>query len=207
MPVRTGRKARRGSDGLTAPDHRRLFAVDRFGRHDDNVAVRPARLAAARAADRGRAGHLHASHARRRQECEFSRPAHPHHGGRPRGPSPPRGEKANLPAQRIRITEGAIEALPPDWASALRGSRSELVLRPSRFLFRPLELPKRATEYLEGIVRAQIDRLTPWARDGAVYSWTAPIDATNDRIHLTIAATARSMVAPYLEAMEALGAS
>src|SRR5258705_10515143 len=117
------------------------------------------------------------------------------------------GKNANLPDQRIRITDGAVEALSPDWASALRGSRSELVLRPSRFLFRPLELPKRATEYLEGIVRAQIDRLTPWTANEAVYSWTAPVDATNDRIHLTIAATARSMVAPYLEAMEALGAS
>jgi len=117
------------------------------------------------------------------------------------------GKNANLPDQRIRITDGAVEALPPDWASALRGSRSELVLRPSRFLFRPLELPKRATEYLEGIVRAQIDRLTPWTPNEAVYSWTPPVDATNDRIHLTIAATARSMVAPYLQAMEGFGAS
>jgi general secretion pathway protein L len=118
------------------------------------------------------------------------------------------GKRANLPDHRIRMAEGAIDdALPPDWASALRGSRTELVLRPSRFLFRPLELPKRATEYLEGIVRSQIDRLTPWTANEAVYSWTPPVDAASDRIHLTIAATARSMVTPYVRAIADLGAA
>jgi general secretion pathway protein L len=74
-------------------------------------------------------------------------------------------------------------------------------------LFRPLELPKRAAEYLEGIVRSQIDRLTPWTANEAVYSWTPPVDAANERIHLMIAATARAMVAPYLQAIATLGSS
>jgi general secretion pathway protein L len=117
-------------------------------------------------------------------------------------------KNSNLPDHRVRMANGAIVgALPPNWATTLRGSRTELVLQPSRFLFRPLELPKRATEYLEGIVRSQIDRLTPWSANEAVYSWTPPIDATNDRIHLTIAATARAMIAPYLQAIASLGAS
>src|SRR5689334_2893032 len=115
---------------------------------------------------------------------------------------------SNLPDQRINILDGSIVGtLSSKWMSVLRGSRIELVLRPSRFLFRPLELPKRAGEYLEGIVRSQIDRLTPWTANEAVYSWTPPIDAPNDRIRLTIAATARTMIAPYLRAIAGLNAA
>lgn len=117
-------------------------------------------------------------------------------------------KNSNLPDHRIQISGGAIVgALPPSWVSILRGSRIELILQPSRFLFRPLELPKRATEYLDGIVRSQIDRLTPWTANEAVYSWTPPVDAPNDRIHLMIAATARAMIAPYLRAIANLNAA
>jgi general secretion pathway protein L len=115
-------------------------------------------------------------------------------------------KNAPLADQQIRITGGALEKpLPAVWTSMLRGSRVELVLRPSRFLFRPLELPKRAVEFLDGVVRSQIDRLTPWASGEAVFSWTPPADASNDRIELTIAATARALVAPYVQAIADLG--
>jgi general secretion pathway protein L len=115
---------------------------------------------------------------------------------------------SNLPDQRVNILDGSIVGtLSSKWIAILRGSRIELVLRSSRFLFRPLELPKRAGEYLDGIVRSQIDRLTPWTAGEAVYSWTQPIDAPNDRIRLTIAATARTMIAPYLAAIAGLNAA
>jgi len=116
------------------------------------------------------------------------------------------GRKSNLADHRIRIINGTIRGqLPADWAKMLRGSRAEMVLNPNRFLFRPLELPKRAVEFLDGIVRAQIDRLTPWTPGEAVFSWTSPTDAPNDRIALTIAATARALVAPYVQAIADLG--
>jgi general secretion pathway protein L len=115
---------------------------------------------------------------------------------------------ATAPDHRVRIVNGAIETpLPADWATLLRGSRAEMVLRPHRFLFRPLELPKRAVEFLDGIVRAQIDRLTPWTAGEAIFSWTPPADLPNDRIELTVAATARALVAPYVQAIAALGAA
>jgi general secretion pathway protein L len=117
-----------------------------------------------------------------------------------------KSRKSSLPDRQIRIAEGVIaDPLPADWAQILRGSRAEMVLRPNRFLFRPLELPRRAVEFLDGIVRSQIDRLTPWTSGEAVFSWTPPTEAPNDRIELTIAATARALVAPYVQAIADLG--
>ena len=114
----------------------------------------------------------------------------------------------NVPDFRVRMAGGAIVgSLPANWASTIPGSKIELVLQPSRFLFRSLELPKRATEYLEGIVRSQIDRLTPWTANEVIYSWTPPVEATHDRIQLMIAATARSMIAPYLKAIAGFNAA
>src|SRR5262249_19123125 len=85
--------------------------------------------------------------------------------------------------------DGAAPELPESVAKSIRGNRVELVLRPSRFVFRQLELPRRAIEFLDGIVRAQIDRLTPWAAGDAVFGWGRPTDIASDRIAVMVAAT------------------
>ncbi len=116
--------------------------------------------------------------------------------------------KLQLHDHEIRIGDGGVaDRLPEDWAAAIRGSQVEIVMRPSRFLFQPLELPKRAAEFLGGIVRTQIDRLTTWSPNEAAYSWTQPVDIPNDRILLTVAATAKAMIEPYLQAIVDLGAT
>lgn len=114
---------------------------------------------------------------------------------------------AAIEPQRIRIVDGSlIGELPPKVADMLKGGRAEIVLQPSRFLFRPLELPGRASEFLDGIVRAQIDRLTPWSAADAVFGWSKPAVAGPDRIMLTVAATARALVTPYVKAIGGAGA-
>jgi general secretion pathway protein L len=117
------------------------------------------------------------------------------------------GDVADLPGQPVRISGGSVDAaVAEQLASIVRGAKVEIVLQPQRFMFRPLELPRRALDFLEGIVRAQIDRLTPWSVADAAFGWHSTIDPANDRIEVTIAATARAMIAPFIEAIAALGA-
>ena len=43
--------------------------------------------------------------------------------------------------------------------------------------------------------------MTPWAADEAVFGWSAPSELASDRIVVTVAATARAKVAPYVAAL------
>ena len=118
-----------------------------------------------------------------------------------------RAAPSGLPFERVQIIDGKLAGAHPDSIIAmLNGSRAELKLRPARVLFRPLELPRRATEFLAGVVRAQIDRLTPWTANDAAFGWSAPAEAGADRVVITVAATARAMVQPIVDALVAAGA-
>src|SRR5947199_4720094 len=87
----------------------------------------------------------------------------------------------------------------------LRGSRIDISLKSDRFLIRPFELPARGAAYLDGIVRSQIDRLTPWNADTAAFGWNEPSEAGTDRIAVMVAATDRTLVMPYVRAIADLG--
>lgn len=86
-------------------------------------------------------------------------------------------------------------------APIVRGGRVEIVLRPARFLFRPLELPARAADFLDGIVRAQIDRLTPWSAGDAVFGCSAPVAQGSEAITTMIAAAPRRLAMSYVGAV------
>lgn len=114
--------------------------------------------------------------------------------------------KAIVPSIRL-LDDGTLATLKPKLAEMLQSSEVEIVLRPSRFLVRSLELPKRAGEFLDGIVRSQIDRLTPWKATEAVFGWTPPVDAPDERISLMVVATARARIDPYVQALTGFGAN
>jgi general secretion pathway protein L len=108
------------------------------------------------------------------------------------------GKSENMPAH-IAFAEGSLSA--PNLEPMLKGSRVEIVLQPKRFLFRPLELPARARDFLDGIVRAQIDRLTPWSASEAVFGCSSPIESGPQSITTMIAATTRKVAMTYVQAV------
>ena len=75
------------------------------------------------------------------------------------------------------------------------------MLQPKRFLFRPLELPARAAGFLDGIVRAQIDRLTPWSASEAVFGCSPAVESGPESITTVIAATTRKVAMAYVQAV------
>jgi general secretion pathway protein L len=116
-----------------------------------------------------------------------------------------KGQRAGN-VERLQIANGRVASSAPEkLAAVLRGSRAELRLRSPRFLFRPIELPSRASEFLDGVVRSQIDRLTPWSASDAVFGFSQPVNVGSDRIVVRVAATARAQVEPYVQALAAAG--
>jgi len=93
----------------------------------------------------------------------------------------------------------------PQMEATLRGADVELILQPDRFVFKPLELPSRATEFLGNVVRTQIDRLTPWDAESAAFGFGTPTEMGNDRIVVVVVATARAMLMPIVKAFTSCG--
>lgn len=119
----------------------------------------------------------------------------------------PESPVADTDSERIRIVDGrVIDTLSDSLAATLRGSCIELTLLSERFLFRSFELPHRAVDFLDGIVRAQIDRLTPWSAADAAFGCSKPSEAGSERIVVTVAATARALISPYIQAVVQCGA-
>jgi len=114
----------------------------------------------------------------------------------------------NLPPASFSFVDGQPEpALTEGWRSALRGSRIDIMMRPDHVLFRALDFPRQATDFLHGMVRSQIDRLTPWVASEAMFGMSAPVPAANERIALTLAATSKRRVEPLLEFAADCGAA
>jgi general secretion pathway protein L len=108
----------------------------------------------------------------------------------------------------LRLDGGRADPpLPQEWQATLRGGRVEAVLQPGHVLFRALDFPKQAADFLDGMIRAQIDRVTPWTAGDAVFGFSSPEPAANDRIGVTLAATSRHQILPVLQLATALGAA
>lgn len=113
-----------------------------------------------------------------------------------------------LPEISFGLSHGQPDpALPADWQAAFRGSRVEALMTPGQVLFRSLDFPKQAVDFLDGMIRAQIDRLTPWTADDVVFGWSPPQANLRERVELTLAATSRQQIQPLLQLVTGLGAA
>jgi general secretion pathway protein L len=115
---------------------------------------------------------------------------------------------ATLPETSFRLLHGRPEpALASAWLAALRGSYLEVFMKSDRVLFRAIDFPMQATDFLDGMIRAQIDRLTPWTASDAVFGITPPVPIANERIAMTLAATSKQEIQPLLELATDFGAA
>jgi general secretion pathway protein L len=117
-------------------------------------------------------------------------------------------ELAKTSEVTFRLHNGRTDpALPVNWHAALRGSRVELLLRPGHVLFRVLDFPRQAADFLDGMIRAQIDRVTPWTAADAVFGVSSSAPISNERIAVTLAATSQHEILPMLQLATSLGAA
>ncbi|MHC2435179.1 PilN domain-containing protein [Bradyrhizobium sp. USDA 4451] len=97
--------------------------------------------------------------------------------------------------------------LPAEWKTAFDGSRIEVRLRSDHIVGRVLDFPSQAGDFLDGMIRAQVDRLTPWTAADAVFGWGEPQPIANDRIEVAFGATAAAKVDPLVRMARQLGAA
>jgi general secretion pathway protein L len=118
------------------------------------------------------------------------------------------GSGAVLGDLSFRLVNGAPQPpLSAEWKVAFRGSSIEAELPDSQAMTHLLDFPSKAGDFLDGMIRTQIDRLTPWNARDAVFGWTPPKDAADGRIEVVFAATSRLVIAPLLQLAQALDAA
>jgi general secretion pathway protein L len=84
-------------------------------------------------------------------------------------------------------------------AEAFRGCRVEIVLAARNVIFRTLELPAQASNFVEGIVRAQIDRLSPWTVNSAIFGCSAPKPIDAGRMSTVVAIMPREAAMGFVQ--------
>lgn len=114
----------------------------------------------------------------------------------------------SLPDVKVGLTDGRLNArVSEEWENAIRGSRIEVALSSQRVMARALDFPKQAADFLDGMIRSQIDRLTPWTANDAAFGWSLLSDTASDRIEVALVATSKDKILPLARLAADLGAS
>jgi general secretion pathway protein L len=106
---------------------------------------------------------------------------------------------------RLADAEGGPRLEPAATRRELAGRPVDVLLSPDAALVRHLDpLPAESRQYLDGIVRHQLERLVPWRADNILYTYNVvPAAHGDNRLVVTVAATARNLHAPLYAAIAA----
>ena len=108
---------------------------------------------------------------------------------------------------RVKVDRSATppKLQPPEVAARIEDGDVDLILPRHELLVRTLDpLPAESRQYLDGIVRHQLERLVPWRADNILYAYNVvPAGDGDNRLVVTVAATARNLHAPLYAAIAA----
>ena len=113
-------------------------------------------------------------------------------------------ETSNLLTGTIRFDPtGILSGDGPQVIEAARHGRLRLMLQKERFLYREIVLPQQAAEFIPSILRTEIDRLTPWSSDNAIFGHYL-IDTSDQKITLGVLAADQRLLQPVFDGLLAL---
>ncbi|MHC2379562.1 general secretion pathway protein L [Bradyrhizobium liaoningense] len=112
-----------------------------------------------------------------------------------------------LQPEYAQVRLAGDHTLPSNWIGVLRGCVMDIYLAPNQVLVRQLDFPKQAEPFLNGMIRSQIDRLTPWSAEKALFGFSEPQSAPKERIGLILAAVSRARVEPLVQFADHVGAA
>jgi general secretion pathway protein L len=95
---------------------------------------------------------------------------------------------------------------PQAFAQTVEDRDIDIVLPADELLVRTLDpLPPESRQYLDGIVRHQLERVVPWRADNVLSTYKVePAGPGDNRLVVTVSATARNLHAPLFDALAAL---
>jgi general secretion pathway protein L len=92
-----------------------------------------------------------------------------------------------------------------DPGTTLKDRDVEVVLRSEQFLYRCIDVPAGAADFLGGIIRSQLERLMPWNYAEMAYGWSTPTPSADGRLNVTVAGTSHERITPLLRAVADAG--
>jgi general secretion pathway protein L len=114
--------------------------------------------------------------------------------------------RANEPDGKVLANVAVGTRMPGEIARRLRSFFVNFELAPGDVVSRRLEVPTQAKEFLSGIVRNQIERLSPWPAGNTVYGFAIRAERTQaGALDVRVAISSRAMIEATSDRLAASG--